>query len=709
MEPANATPPVARRNNVVRSLHGVDRPDPYAWMLDSSAPEFLGYLEAERAYYDAVTVESQPLVATLAEEMIARLPRDDVSVPWQLREFSYADHQPAGAEYLRLLRAPRGTPLDVRTAELVLDPAEFATESSFVEVGVRLVSPDERLLGYSLDLTGEEVFSLRFRDIATGEDLDDRVPDTCYGGAWSADSRHFFYTRYDESYRPCQLWRHEVGTPTSDDTMVLEEPDTQYELQVRLARSGEVILARLSNDDTSEVWLIDARRPHDPPSCVEPRRRGIQYDVEHARADSTDIALIVTNDEALEFRVMWAPLLSPGRANWSELVPSRSDERVYRVDAFVGHAVVILRRDGELLLRAISLRDGLSTLPRTTVEIVASVPAGTITLGTCTDFDTAEIVVIEESYTQPPSWSALDLSSGTRQCLKTTEVPGYDAAQYLSERRGFPGFDGTPIPITIVRHVSTALDGSAPAVIYAYGSYESVDDPGFEEGLPSLLDRGVVFVHAHVRGGGEGGRRWWFDGRLEHKQNTFSDLISVADGLDGLVDGNRIATRGLSAGGLLQGAVFSQRPDRWRAVVAEVPFVDVVTTLLDESAPLMSLHWDEWGDPRRPADFAWTLAYSPYDNLPPAGGRPDLLITGALHDSRVMVSAPAKWAAALRASDPDWSPRCLFRCELGVGAHTGPSGRSASLRYEAEIYAWLLTRLTEARGHPTCPAVSAGE
>jgi oligopeptidase B len=250
------------------------------------------------------------------------------------------------------------------------------------------------------------------------------------------------------------------------------------------------------------------------------------------------------------------------------------------------------------------------------------------------------------------------------------------------------------VPVTVVRHLDTPLDGTAPALLYGYGAYEATEEPDWDPALPSLLDRGVVYAHAHVRGGGEGGRRWWLEGRLEHKQNTFTDFIAVADGLaDGLVDGSRIASRGLSAGGLLQGAVLSQRPDRWRAVVAEVPFVDVVTTMFDASIPLTINEWDEWGDPRRRADFDWLMAYSPYDNPPPPGVRPDLLTTGAVHDPRVMVHEPAKWVARLRETDPEWSPRCLFRVEMGAGAHVGPSGRLGHLAYEAEVYAWLLDRL----------------
>jgi oligopeptidase B len=297
---------------------------------------------------------------------------------------------------------------------------------------------------------------------------------------------------------------------------------------------------------------------------------------------------------------------------------------------------------------------------------------------------------------QPPVWSDVDLVTGERTERHRAEAPDHDPADYVTERHMFPAPDGTPVPATLVRHRDTPLDGTAPALLYGYGAYEYSWPAEWDPALPSLLDRGVVFVHTHVRGGGENGRGWWVDGHLEHKQNTFTDHAAVADGVAGLVDPKRIASRGLSAGGLLQGAVFSQRPDRWRAVVAEVPFVDVVTTMLDASIPLTVTEWDEWGDPHDPEQFRWLMGYSPYDNLPAPGTRPDLLVTGALHDPRVMVWEPAKWVAALRESDPDWSPRCLFRPELGAGAHVGPSGRFAHLAYEAEVHAWLLDRLVVA-------------
>jgi oligopeptidase B len=285
------------------------------------------------------------------------------------------------------------------------------------------------------------------------------------------------------------------------------------------------------------------------------------------------------------------------------------------------------------------------------------------------------------------------MSTGSRRLLRREDVPGYSAGDYVSERIMAPS-GGVAVPVTVVRHRSTVLDGSAPCLLFGYGAYEACFEPSFDAALPSLLDRGVVWAHAHVRGGGEGGRRWWLDGRMDRKQHTFDDHLAVADRLaDGLVDGSRMVTRGLSAGGLLQGAVFSQRPDRWRGVIAEVPAVDILTSMLDPTIPLTAGEWDEWGDPRREPDYRWMRAYSPFDNVPPPGGRPDLLVTGVVHDPRVMVREPARWTAELRWSDPECSPRCVFRVELGAGAHAGPSGRYARLRLEAEIYAWALDRL----------------
>lgn len=679
-----AVPPVAERRPFEHELHGVRRPDDYAWLRDVGAPAVQTYLRQEREFYDASTVHLHPWVRTLTQEMSSRVPPTDRSVSWRYSSSVYYTRTPAGRDFPQLLRRPVDS--DETDEQLLVDTESLRGDSSYVDLGLQMVSPDETLLAYSVDTLGDEVFELRFRDLDSGQDLPDAVPRSYYGGAWSADSRSFFYTVHDTAYRPYQLWRHDLGTPVTGDVLVLSEPDERFELMVRACRSGAVVVAWAQSRDTSEVWLLDAHDPAAPARCVEPRRPGVSYHAEHARIDGQDVVLVVTDDRGTDFRLVRAPLETPGREHWTELQPARHRRRLERVDAFAGHLLLSLRGDGSPWLRVLPLGIGEPYDLR-------GAAAGTIALGRNEMFDTDTVTVVEQSYTCPAVWSDVDLATGVRSQRHRQQVPGYVDGDYVSERITVLVRNGVLVPVTITRRRDVALDGRAPVLLYAYGAYEHCFEPEFDVSLPSLLDRGVVFVHAHVRGGGEKGRGWWLDGRLAAKQHTFSDLVDVADHLaDGLVDGARIVTRGLSAGGLAQAVVFSQRPDRWRAVVAEVPFVDVVTSMLDDTVPLTPNERDEWGDPRRADDFAWMLAYSPFDN-PPTGPRPDLLVTGAVHDPRVMVWEPAKWVARLRATDPTWSPHALFRCELGEGAHSGPTGRYAALAYEAEIYAWILERL----------------
>jgi oligopeptidase B len=672
------------------------RPDPFAWMRRLDAP-VLGHLGREREWYDVATGHLGPLVQVLRAEMTDRVPATDSSVSWPQHGYSYSTLLPAGREYVQLLRRRDGAG-DDEPDELLLDVNELAGDADYVELGLWAVSPDTSLMAYSLDFDGDEVYELRFRDLASGHDLEDVVPRSAIGGAWSSDSAYFFYTVHDDMWRQHQIWRHRIGAPASEDALVLEDPDEQFELMLHPSRTGELVVIWSENRDTSEVWVLDAREPEGPALSVGGRRRGVEYHAEHVRyPDGSDELLLVTNDEASEFRLARCPVPRSGDQDssaWAPVRPEDPSERLEQVDAYAGHVVLTSRTEGRNQLRILPLDDlageGVVVRPVSDIASLEAPDERNVEHGV------DRIIVVDESYLTPPVWSDLDLATGERTERLRKEAPGFDPAAYVGEQRSFPSADGTLVPATILRHVDTPLDGTAPCLVYAYGAYESVyPDQEWDPAIPSLLDRGVVYVHAHVRGGGEGGRRWWLDGRMEHKQHTFDDHIAVADGLAaaGLVDGTRIATRGLSAGGLLQGAVFSQRPDRWRAVVAEVPFVDVLTTMLDPTIPLTVNEWDEWGDPSRPEDYAWMTAYSPYDNLPAPGGRPDLLVTGAVHDARVMVWEPAKWVAALRDSDPEWAPRCLFRVETGAGAHVGPAGRFAHLAYEAEVYAWILDRL----------------
>lgn len=696
------------------------RDDPYAWLHDVTSPEVLSHLAAERAYYDAASAHLHSQVVGLASEMVSRVPTDERSPSWERSRFSYYTEHSAGSEYAVIRRRIRGDRSYSETKsvadqdftdvfrsgaasgdEVVLDVGSLDTGSGHLELGLALVSPDERLLAHAVDTTGDEVYRLRFRDLGTGEDLPDEVPRCYYGGAWSADSGEFFYTVHDDAYRPHQVWRHRLGSDVADDVLVLSEPDEAFELHLRASRSGELVVILSESRTTSETWVVETSDPAGAPRSVGGRRPGVVYRAEHVRGPGGGHLLLVTDDGAEEFRLVRAPVPATAagqdHTSWVEVRGEDPAERLERVDAFAGHVVLSLRTRAEHRLRLLPHDD----LAGPGAVVASGFAGGAVHLDRCTDYDATSVTVHDRAHVEPSRWLEVDLATGEQRQIGRQQAPGHDPGRYVTERRSLPSADGTPVPVTLVRHRDTPLDGTAPALLYAYGAYEYVFEPEFDPALPSLLDRGVVFAHVHVRGGGEGGRRWWLEGRLGAKQHSFTDHLAVADALDGLVDGRRLATRGLSAGGLLQGAVLSQRPERWRAVVAEVPFVDVVTTMLDASVPLTVNEWEEWGDPRRREDHARMLAWSPYDNLPPAGSRPDLLVTGALHDPRVLVHEPAKWVAALRESDPAWGPRCLFRCEVGAGAHSGPSGRLAHLHYEAEVYAWVLDKLLhETRAEP---------
>ncbi len=686
-------PPVAPRMPSVRDLHGRAGTDNYAWMRDHDHPALRAYLAAERNYYDRHAARWAGLTGRLVAESTGRIPAGaEIGVGWPLCGFIYRTRTPEGRENLQFLRSQSGE----SSEEVLLDENIVGAASGYVEVGDRLPSPDGNLLAWTCDTSGAEIYEIRVRDLRTGDDLPDLIDRAYPGLAWSADSRHVFYLVPDEVNRPFQVWRHRLGTAASDDVHVFTETDARYEITLHGSRSGQFAVIASASRDTTEVRLIPLANPLADPILVRPRRRGIEFHVDHARGQGAGWLYIVTDEDEPEFTVKRAPA-GVADAAWLRLdcpavAPARDDTRLLRCDVVGEHLVLTLRRNGAPLL-AITDLDGGSV-----VEVAGSLPAGSIRVEHAEDYDAGSVIIVEESLVEPPAWYRLDLATGGRELLKRRDVIGYEPGSYRTERITAPAADGTPIPVTLAYHVATPLAGTAPCLLYGYGAYEACCDPEFSLGLPSLLDRGVVYAIAHVRGGGEGGRNWWHQGRLRSKPTTFTDFIDVADWLAGarggraLVDGSRIVSRGLSAGGLLQGAVYSMRPDRWRAVVAEVPFVDCVTTMLDPSIPLTINEWDEWGDPRDPDDYACILSYSPYDN-PPAGRRPELLVTGALHDPRVGVHEPAKWVAALRATaGPDDAPP-LFRAELGAGAHTGPSGRFAQAGYEAEVHAFVLTAM----------------
>ncbi|MFN8126571.1 MAG: prolyl oligopeptidase family serine peptidase [Candidatus Nanopelagicales bacterium] len=680
------------------------REDDFGW-LAGDGPEVLQALTDERAYYEARVRRLGRLRDEMAADMRRLLPVADASVSMIRRGYTYLSEFPQGADQPSWSRRPRGMDGPV---EVLLDLDAIAAQegSSFAEWGLTEPGPDDRILAWSVDLTGAETYTLMFRDLATGEDLPDRIPGTYYTGAWDATGSRFLYVVPDHAMRPWQVREHILGTPVDTDRVVLQEDDESFEVTVRATRSGEWIVIESRSRDTAESWLLPTRDTAAPLRSVAGRRRGTEYVVDHAPwavgDESHDELLMVTNDEAPEFRVLTAPI--DGLGPWREVVAHDPAVRVIAADALAGHVVLTLRRDGLPLLRVVrrDWSDGFDVTPPDEASSAALIRVD--------DFDASAITIRTESRTVPTTWSDVDLATGEATVIHRTAAPGLDPTRYLASREWVTARDGARVPVSLWRRSDVALDGTAPCLLYGYGAYEYVFEPEFDPALPALLDRGIVFAHAHVRGGGEMGRTWWEQGRLLHKRATFDDFIDVADALAhdgalGLVDGRRIASRGLSAGGLLQGAVYSQRPDRWRAVVAEVPFVDVVTAMSDPSIPLTVNEWDEWGDPRDPDYLSYLAGYSPYDNPPPAAGRPPLLVTGAVHDPRVLVREPAKWVSVLRATDPDagagsdpddpTSPgTVLFRVETAEGSHHGPSGRFGHLDYEAEVAAWVVAALS---------------
>ena len=661
--------------------------DPYGWMRDAQLPAMREYLAAERSYYEQQVAPLRGLRDELVRELTGRVAAAEESVRWRYGGSWYFTRTVPEQEFEQFCRAAGpDAPGQVLLDENVLlsDPA---CVGGYVALGVREVSPDGRLLAYSVDFAGDEVYELRIRDLATGRDLPDRIGRTYYGLAWAADSRSLLYVVTDPEYRPFEVWRHELGTSPERDVLVFREDDQRFDLTVRATRSGEYLLIEIESRDTTETLMLPAADPGARPAVLAPRQQGVEYRCDHARGPDGGDFYLVTNDAAEEFRLARVPASARGHAAWTEVIAGAPDTRLVSCAVFGRYLVVEQRRGGAAQLRVVDRESGAHRL----IE-----PPGlevSLTLAVNEEYDAAAVTVRTESLIDPPAWHDVDLATGAWDLRKRRDVPGYDPAGYETRRLAAAAPDGTEIPVTVAYRRGLRRPGSAPCLLYGYGAYEDCSWPEFSVGVPSLLDRGFVYAVAHVRGGGEGGRRWWLDGRLTRKRNTFTDFIAAADMLadQGWVAGDRIVSRGLSAGGLLQGAVYSMAPARWRAVVAEVPFVDCVTSMLDPSIPLTITEWDEWGDPRDPEVLAYLRSYSPYDNVP-AGRRPDLLVTGSLHDPRVLIHEPAKWVAKLRATaaGAEAPGRVLFRPELGTAGHTGPTGRYNRLRYEAEIAAFIV-------------------
>ena len=671
--------PVAPTQPGLRRLGRREDPDPYLWMRDPSAlPRLVENLAAERDFYDRCTSGLSPLRRTLSSRGAARLPDVTVSPVWTVAGAAHLLRWQTHHEYPQLVRRRPGG-----EQEVLLD-TESLTTTGFLRLGECALSPDGRWLAYSVDVTGDEEYGLRNRDLATGVDVT-VAAHTYYGLVWRPDSTGYLYVRHDESYRPHQVWMHALdGRP---DRLVLEEQDARFHLSLRASGGGTHAVVRAAARRCSEEWLLPLGEPQPEPVPTFGRAPMVDYTVEPSLDGTGDRLLVVTDVGNEEFRLLEGPR-GAELAGMTELLAGGAGRRLEHVSRVGSHVLVTGREDGHVRLWALSQDRSLPPVVLDPDEV-----GGTLRREPYDADGDDSVCLATESRRTPPVYYSVSMATGARREITRQPLGAHDPEDYLLEALSVAVTDGTLVPVTVLRHRDVPLDGTAPCLLYGYGAWETVIEPQFEPVLLSLLDAGMVFAHAHVRGGGELGRAWWLGGRMDTKQRTFADFVDVADALArGLVDGTRVVARGLSAGGLLAGAAYSQRPTRWCGVVAESPFVDPVTTMADERAPLVVVEREEWGDPLREEDRAWMLAYSPYDNVPPAPQRPPLLVTSAVHDPRVSVWEPARWVARLRASGST-SADTLFRPDLGARGHWPPPGRHAALAYESEILAWVAQRM----------------
>jgi len=694
-------PPVAPRRPAVLEAHGDRRVDDWFWLRDRDDPEVLSHLRAENGYTAARTAHLAGLRQALFTEIRGRIVETDLSVPVAKGPWWYYERTVEGSGYVIHCRLPVAGPgRDATTPPVVdvggspdevvlLDENRLAESHAYLDVVNLDVSPGHSRLAYATDTTGDERFTLRVRDLGTGEDLADTIEGTSYGVAWANDDATLFYTRPDAANRPYQLWRHRVGSRPAEDTLVLEEPDERFHLGVGRTKDGEYVIVEMHSRVTSEVRVVPADQPDAVPRTVQPRSQGIEYGLEHHRGTF----ILITNDDAENFKVVATPVHDPSREGWTELIPHRAEVRIEGLDVFAGHVVVYERRQGMARIRVIVLpEDGPRwdrELPEGYLVPCPEIPSSSWG-GANPEFTSKALRYEYSSLVTPSSVYDLDLDSGVAVLRKRQEVlGGYEPERYATERRWAVAPDGTDVPVSIVYRKDVARDGTAPCLVYGYGAYEHCIDPVFSSLRLSLLDRGFVFAIAHVRGGGELGRRWYEEGKLLAKPNTFTDFVACARTLvdDRWTAADRLVARGGSAGGLLIGAVANLAPELFRAMVAEVPFVDCLSTMMDDTLPLTVIEWEEWGNPADdPAVYAVMKSYTPYENVRPTR-YPGLLVTAGLEDPRVGYWEPAKWVQKLRAADP--SATVLLKTELDSG-HAGPSGRYEAWQDEAFVLAFVL-------------------
>ncbi len=689
------TPPAAKRATVRRVHHDDVFVDPYEWLRDKSDPEVIGYLEAENTYADEATAYLEPLRQKIFDEIKSRTKETDLSVPTRRGEWWYYGRSFEGKQYGVHCRCPVADPDDwtppvfdehteIPGEQVLLDENVEADGHDFFSLGAVSVSLDGHVLAYSVDVVGDERYTLRFKDLRSGELYPDVIAGIASGVTWAADSATVYYTTVDEAWRPDTVWRHRLGS-TGPDESVFHEADERYWVAVGRTRSNAYVIIAAGSAVTSEMRYADAADPAATFTTVLARREGVEYSVEHAVVGGEDRFLILHNDGAVNFTLVEAPVADP--ADQRTLIAARDDVRLEGVDAFADHLVVSYRREAlpRIELWPILVGDGYGQPEEITFdsELTSSGLAGN------PNWDAPKLRVAATSFVTPLRIYDIDLGTRERTLLREQPVLGdYRREDYVEHRDWAVAADGARIPISVIHRAG--IEFPAPTVLYGYGAYESSEDPRFSVARLSLLDRGVVFAVAHVRGGGEMGRLWYERGKLLEKKNTFTDFIAVARHLvdTGKTRPQNLVALGGSAGGLLMGAVANLAPELFAGILAQVPFVDPLTTILDPSLPLTVTEWDEWGNPLEDPDvYFYMKSYSPYENVE-AKEYPAILAMTSLNDTRVFYVEPAKWVAALRHSKTDAHP-VLLKTQMTAG-HGGISGRYERWKEAAFQYSWLL-------------------
>jgi len=685
----SAPAPIAPRRPHSFTTHDITVVDDYAWLKDEKWQEVLrdpsvlnadirNYLEAENDYTESLLGHTGALQKTLVAEMRGRIKEDDSSVPAPDGPYAYFRKFREGGQYEMFGRSPR----DGGETEIVLDGDQLAKGQKYFKFGGARHSPDHKLEAWSADIKGSEYFMIRVRDWASAKDLDDLLEETDGSVVWSTDCTSFFYVKLDDNHRPMQVWRHRLGTPQANDALVFEEHDPGWFTHIHESTSGRFCVIAGGDHETSEQRLIDLADPDAPPRLVSPRDTGVQYSI----ADRGGELFILTNaDGAIDFKIATAPLAAPERANWRDLIPHRASVYLIDVELYANHLVRLERANA---LPAIVIRDLASGDEH---AIAFDETAYSLDTMSGYEFDTVNLRFSYSSMTTPSEVYDYDMVSRTRRLRKRQEIPsGHNPADYVTTRIMAPSHDGALVPVSILHRRDLKRDGTAPLLLYGYGSYGAAMPASFSANRLSLVDRGFVYAIAHIRGGSDKGWGWYLDGKREKKTNSFDDFAASARALieAGYTSTKRIVGHGGSAGGMLMGAVANRAGELFTGIVAEVPFVDVLNTMLDDTLPLTPPEWPEWGNPiESEADFKTILSYSPYDNVA-AKDYPAILAMGGLTDPRVTYWEPAKWIARLRATMTSGGP-VLLRTNMGAG-HGGASGRFSRLDEIAIVYAFAL-------------------